>query len=133
MVLKQLTSLFSAASADVLPAIDVVNSRGVAWSGDGFGTSFNRVRDHAGIVHVDLDSGKTSANHIHDLQGTFCTKPLRAGLSNEEVWDGLPIRSRAFGVAMSIRPRSCGRSGEVSGRYNDPFRALERAPMQLGY
>lgn len=63
----------------------LVNSRGVAWSGDGFGTSFNRVRNHAGIVHVDEESGRKVAKHIHDLRGTFCTKLLRAGLTNEEV------------------------------------------------
>ena len=63
----------------------LVNSRGMPWSGDGFGTSFNRVRDHAGIVHVDQETGKTAAMHIHDLRGTFCTKLLRAGLTNEEV------------------------------------------------
>jgi Site-specific recombinase XerD len=63
----------------------LVNSRGVAWSGDGFGTSFNRVRDYARIVHVDDETGRTTAKHIHDLRGTFCTKLLRAGLSNEEV------------------------------------------------
>ena len=63
----------------------LVNSRGMAWSGDGFGTTFNRVRDHAGIVHVDQETGKNAAMHIHDLRGTFCTKLLRAGLTNEEV------------------------------------------------
>lgn len=79
--LDQLRSRMRKAGVDNV----LVNSRGAAWSGDGFGTSFNRVRDHAGIVHVDLDTGKTSAKHIHDLRGTFCTKLLRAGLTNEEV------------------------------------------------
>lgn len=31
----------------------LVNSFGRVWTGDGFGGSFNRVRDEAGIVHVD--------------------------------------------------------------------------------
>jgi integrase len=52
----------------------LVNSYGDPWSGDGFGGSFNRVRDAAAIVHIDDDSGEESKKHLHDLRGTFCTK-----------------------------------------------------------
>lgn len=71
------------------PGVDtvLVNSRGVPWSGDGFGTSFNRIRDHAKIVHVDPETGKETAKHVHDLRGTFCTALIRAGLSDEETAD----------------------------------------------
>lgn len=71
------------------PGVDtvLVNSRGVPWSGDGFGTSFNRIRDHANIVHVDPDTGKATAKHVHDLRGTFCTALIKAGLSDEETAD----------------------------------------------
>ena len=62
----------------------LVNSFGKPWTGDGFGTSFNRVRDHARIVHVDQDTGVSKKKHVHDLRGTFCTKLILAGLSNEE-------------------------------------------------
>nr|WP_246427344.1 tyrosine-type recombinase/integrase [Sphingopyxis panaciterrulae] len=65
----------------------MVNSRGIPWTGDGFGTSFNRVRDHAGIIHIDTSNGQRTAKHVHDLRGTFCTKLLRAGLSDHEVAD----------------------------------------------
>lgn len=49
----------------------LVNSFGRPWSGDGFGGSFNRVRDAAGIVHRD-DEGER-VKHLHDVRGTFCT------------------------------------------------------------
>jgi integrase len=54
----------------------LVNSYGRPWSGDGFGGSFNRVRDAAQIVHVDEDSGERLKKHLHDVRGTFCTKLL---------------------------------------------------------
>lgn len=59
----------------------------VPWTGDGFGGSFNRVRDHANIVHVDPETGGTKRKHIHDLRGTFCTKLIIAGLTNQETAD----------------------------------------------
>ncbi len=49
----------------------LVNSFGRAWSGDGFGGSFNRIRDAAGIVH-ETDEGPM-LKHLHDVRGTFCT------------------------------------------------------------
>lgn len=60
----------------------LVNSFGRPWSADGFGTSFNRVRDHAGIAYVDPDTGERRMKHLHDVRGTFCTKLIRAGLEN---------------------------------------------------
>lgn len=63
----------------------LVNSFGEAWSADGFGGSFNRVRDHADICHVDPETGERKKKHLHDVRGTFCTKLLvEAGLSDEE-------------------------------------------------
>lgn len=50
----------------------LVNSFGQAWTGDGYGGSFNRIRDRAGITHTDED-GKTRKKHLHDVRGTFCT------------------------------------------------------------
>lgn len=69
------------------PAVDnvLVNSFGNAWSPDGFGGSFNRVRDHANICHTDPDTGERRKKHLHDVRGTFCTKLLtEAGLSDDE-------------------------------------------------
>lgn len=63
----------------------LVNSFGEPWSADGFGGSFNRVRDHAQIFHVDPETGEQKAKHLHDLRGTFCTKLLiEGGLSDQE-------------------------------------------------
>lgn len=53
----------------------LVNSFGRHWSGDGFGGSFNRIRDAANIVHVD-DDGVSKKKHLHDVRGTFCTMLL---------------------------------------------------------
>lgn len=62
----------------------LVNSFGRSWSGDGFGGSFNRIRDAAGIVHID-ESGKAIRKHLHDVRGTFCTMLLAdCGLTDEE-------------------------------------------------
>ena len=62
----------------------LVNSFGRPWTGDGFGTSFNRVRDAAQIVHVDAETGVSNKKHVHDLRGTFCTKLIQAGLTDLE-------------------------------------------------
>jgi integrase len=45
----------------------LVNSFGRSWSADGFGGSFNRIRDAAGIVHTDPETGTTKAKHLHDF------------------------------------------------------------------
>lgn len=63
----------------------LVNSFGQPWSADGFGGSFNRVRDHADICHVDPETGERKKKHLHDVRGSFCTMLLtEAGLSDEE-------------------------------------------------
>ena len=62
----------------------LVNGFGRPWTSDGFGTSFNRVRDHANIVHTDPQTGATKKKHVHDLRGTFCTTLILAGLSSDE-------------------------------------------------
>lgn len=62
----------------------LVNSFGHQWSGDGFGGSFNRIRDEANIQHVDED-GTARLKHLHDVRGTFCTLLLaECGLTDEE-------------------------------------------------
>ena len=63
----------------------LVNSRGLSWSGDGFGGSFNLVRDSADIAHVDPETGERRAKHLHDVRGTFATKLITEGLNDHEV------------------------------------------------
>jgi integrase len=66
----------------------LVNSRGEPWSGDGFGGSFNRIRDEAGIIHVDAETGESKSKHLHDIRGTFVTKLcLTTDLSDKEISD----------------------------------------------
>ena len=63
----------------------LVNSRGQPWSGDGYGGSFNRVRDAAGIVFTDPDTGEKKRKHLHDVRGTFATRLILSGLADVEV------------------------------------------------
>ena len=66
----------------------LVNSFGDPWSGDGFGGSFNRVRDEAGIEFVDEETGERKRKHLHDVRGTFCTRLLtETDLSDREIAD----------------------------------------------
>lgn len=69
--------------AEGVPTL-LVNSRGLPWSGDGFGGSFNRVRDAAGIVFVDPDTGEEKRKHLHDVRGTFATRLILSGLTDSE-------------------------------------------------
>lgn len=65
----------------------LVSSRGTPWTGMGFGTSFNRVRNLAGIVHRE-DGEADRKKHLHDVRGTFCTLLLtECGLTDSEAAD----------------------------------------------
>ncbi len=79
-----LTELNSRYRADGVSTL-LVNSRGLPWSGDGFGGSFNRIRDEAGIEYVDPDTGERRRKHLHDVRGTFATRLILAGLADSEV------------------------------------------------
>lgn len=63
----------------------LVNSRGREWTGDGFGGSFNLIRDAAKIVHIDSETGQRRKKHLHDVRGTFATRLILAGLTDQEV------------------------------------------------
>jgi integrase len=64
----------------------LVNSYGEPWSGDGYGGSFNRVRDAAGIVHRE-EGEEPRAKHLHDVRGTYATKLMLAKLTDTEIAD----------------------------------------------
>jgi hypothetical protein len=53
---------------------ETVRSYGRAWSISGFGGSFNRIRDAAGIVHIDRDSKEQVTKHLHDVRGDLLHK-----------------------------------------------------------
>jgi integrase len=65
----------------------LVNSWGKSWTASGFGGTFNRVRDAANIVHIDEETGEARRKHLHDLRGTFATRLISAGLTDNEVAD----------------------------------------------
>lgn len=67
----------------------LVNSYGRAWTGDGFGGSFNRIRDLAGIVHADRETGEVRKKHLHDVRGTFATRLILAGLTDQETAEAM--------------------------------------------
>lgn len=82
----------------------LVNSFGQSWSGDGFGGSFNAVRDEANILHTeDDDEGKprTRKKHLHDVRGTFCTHLIvDCELSDDDTAD---IMAWSVGRVRQIR------------------------------
>lgn len=81
-----LTEVRSRQRADGVETI-LVNSFGQPWSGDGFGGSFNRIRDAAGIEHIDED-GAARKKHLHDVRGTFCTMLIaECELTDEQAAD----------------------------------------------
>jgi integrase len=57
----------------------LVNSFGRPWTGDGFGNSVIRLVAKAGLRH---DDGRPK--HLHDCRGTYATKLILAGLTDEE-------------------------------------------------
>lgn len=64
----------------------LVNSFGLPWTADGFGNCFIRVRAAAGIVHRE-EGEADKPKHLHDVRGTFATRLILAGLTNQEVAD----------------------------------------------
>jgi integrase len=75
----------------------LVNSFGRPWSGDGFGGSFNRIRDAAGIAHRDAE-GKDRLKHLHDVRGTFCTFLItECDLTDEEAGEVLAWSPKRVG------------------------------------
>jgi integrase len=60
----------------------LVNSRGQSWSADGFSHGFNEVRDALDIRHID---GRKK--HLHDVRGTYATRLVLLGLSDQEIGD----------------------------------------------
>lgn len=75
----------------------LVNSRGLGWSGDGFSHSFNQVRDALNFRHTD---GRKK--HLHDVRGTFATRLVKLGLSDQEVSDIMGWSTQQVGEIRKI-------------------------------
>ena len=83
-LLEELKSRFRGPGVETV----LVNSFGKPWSGDGFGGSFNRIRDEADIVHIDEETGERKRKHLHDVRGTFCTQLLtKSDLTDRQIAD----------------------------------------------
>lgn len=87
------------------PGVDtvLVNSFGEPWSGDGFGGSFNRIRDHAKIMHVDDETGESKTKHLHDVRGTFVTKLcVQTDLTDKEIADVMAWSAERIGTIRRV-------------------------------
>jgi integrase len=87
----------------------LTNSRGLPWTRDGFGSSFNKAKIAAGMQARDL--------HFHDLRGIAATRFYTVGLSNAsspKSWAGK-------------RATSPGSSADISGAQPRPRRSFARS------
>ncbi len=70
------------------PDVDtvLVDERGEPWHLDRLTKAVAKVRDHAGIVHLDPETGEERKKHLHDARGTFATKLMTVGrLSDQDI------------------------------------------------
>jgi integrase len=64
----------------------LVAADGRAWHPDTLTKAIAKVRDLAGIVHVDEETGERRQKHLHDVRGTFATKLMvQTDLSDQEI------------------------------------------------
>jgi len=56
------------------------------WNLDRLTKAVAKVRDYAGIAHVDPETGQRRTKHLHDARGTFATKLMLTGkLTDQEI------------------------------------------------
>ena len=60
----------------------LVHAFGRSWTPNSFGHAFNLVRDHLDIRHID---GRKK--HLHDVRGTYATRLVLLGLSDQQIGD----------------------------------------------
>lgn len=60
----------------------LVHAFGRSWTPNSFGHAFNLVRDQLDIRHID---GRKK--HLHDVRGTYATRLVLLGLSDQQVGD----------------------------------------------
>ncbi|MCW3837085.1 tyrosine-type recombinase/integrase [Sphingomonas canadensis] len=64
----------------------LVDECGKPWHLDRLTKAVAKVRDHAGIAHVDPETGQRRTKHLHDARGTFATKLMLTGkLTDQQV------------------------------------------------
>jgi hypothetical protein len=112
MLLDELETRYRADGVENL----LVNSRGLPWTGGGFTGTFNEVRNAAGIVHVDPDTGETRAKHLHDVRGTYCTNLILAAIEARH-----PLSDEEIGRLMGWSPERVGR---IRATYVDQARVV---------
>jgi len=66
----------------------LVTARGRPWHPDTLTRAVAEVRDLAGIVHLDEETGERREKHLHDARGSFATKLMQeTDLSDQEIAD----------------------------------------------
>ena len=66
----------------------LVTADGRPWHPDTLTKAIAKVRDLAGIVHVDEETGERRQKHLHDARGTFATKLMvQTDLNDQEIAD----------------------------------------------
>ena len=66
----------------------IVDADGLPWVPDRLSKAIHKIRDAAGIVHVDEETGRTRKKHLHDVRGTFATFLMtQTDLSDMEIAD----------------------------------------------
>ena len=64
----------------------LVNPQGRPWHPDTLTKAIAAVRDLAGIVHIDEETGERRDKHLHDARGTFATKLMaQTDLNDQEI------------------------------------------------
>lgn len=67
----------------------LVDSNGGPWTPDRLTKAINRVRDDLGIVHRDEETGRLRSKHLHDARGTFATKLMLLGVTDQEIAEAM--------------------------------------------
>lgn len=66
----------------------LVTKAGLPWIGDKLTKEVAVVRKQAGIVHIDDETGRPRAKHLHDARGSYATKLMTGtDLNDKEIAD----------------------------------------------
>jgi hypothetical protein len=66
----------------------LVTAEGYPWQADALSKAIASVHEHAGIIHIDEESGRRREKHLHDARAPFATKlMIETDLSDAEIED----------------------------------------------